>query len=104
MTWKVEHADLFGAGWAGLAERERESVDKAVHLLENVDPHLPYPHSGQVKGSQFSRMRELRIQHAGRPFRVLYLFDPMRSGILLPGGDRTGKDRWYAVNIPRADA
>jgi hypothetical protein len=28
-------------------------------------------------------MRELRIQHAGRPYRVLYAFDPRRAAILL---------------------
>jgi hypothetical protein len=104
MAWDVEHTDLFSAWWAGLTEKERESVDKTIYLLENVGPQLPYPYSSQVKGSQFGRMRELRIQHAGRPFRVLYIFDPMRTGILLLGGDKTGKDRWYAVNIPRADA
>jgi DNA-binding transcriptional regulator YiaG len=35
-------------------------------------------------------MRELRIQHAGRPYRVLYAFDPRRAAILLLGGDKTG--------------
>lgn len=49
-------------------------------------------------------MRELRIQHAGRPYRVLYAFDPRRVGILLLGGDKTGDDRWYDVFVPKADA
>jgi len=40
-------------------------------------------------------MRELRVQHAGRPYRVLYAFDPRRVAILLIGGDKTGDDRWY---------
>src|ERR1700761_9013181 len=104
MAWDVEYTDMFGAWWDGLTEKEQGSVDNAIGLLENVGPHLPYPHSSQVKGSKYSRMRELRIQHAGRPFRVLYIFDPLRTGILLLGGDKTGKDRWYAINIPRADA
>lgn len=49
-------------------------------------------------------MRELRIQHGGRPFRVLYAFDPRRAAILLLGGDKTGNDLWYDENVPRADA
>jgi hypothetical protein len=49
-------------------------------------------------------MRELRVQHAGRPYRVLYAFDPRRAAILLLGGDKTGDNRWYAVNVPKADA
>ena len=49
-------------------------------------------------------MRELRTQHAGRPFRTLYAFDPRRNAILLLGGDKTGDDRWYEVNVPVADS
>ena len=49
-------------------------------------------------------MRELRIQHAGRPYRVLYAFDPRRNALLLIGGDKTGNDRWYEVFVPIADA
>ena len=48
-------------------------------------------------------MRELRIQHQRRPYRVLYAFDPRRAGILLLGGDKTGNDRWYEEQVPVAD-
>jgi hypothetical protein len=48
-------------------------------------------------------MRELRIQHEGRPYRVLYAFDPRRSAILLIGGDKTRSDRWYEEFVPAAD-
>ena len=49
-------------------------------------------------------MREHRIQHQGRPYRVLYAFDPRRTAILLIGGEKTGDDRWYDTVVPRADA
>jgi hypothetical protein len=49
-------------------------------------------------------MRELRIQHEGRPHRVLYAFDPRRAAMLLIGGGKTGNDRWYEEYVPRADA
>ena len=45
-----------------------------------------------------------RIQFEGRPYRVLYAFDPRRTAILLLGGDKTGDQRWYEVNVSRADA
>jgi hypothetical protein len=48
-------------------------------------------------------MRELRVQHAGRPYRVLYAFDPRRTAILLIGGDKTGQNRWYDRYVPLAD-
>jgi hypothetical protein len=46
---------------------------------------------------------ELRIQREGRPYRVLYAFDPRRAAILLLGGDKTGNDRWYEEQVPVAD-
>jgi hypothetical protein len=49
-------------------------------------------------------MRELRVQHGGRPYRILYAFDPRRTAILLLGGDKTGNSRWYDEYIPKADA
>ena len=47
--------------------------------------------------------KELRVQHAGRPYRVLFAFDPKRCAILLTGGDKTGNDRWYEEFVPTAD-
>jgi hypothetical protein len=35
--------------------------------------------------------------------RTLYAFDPLRTGILLIGGDKTGDDRWYEKFVPVAD-
>ena len=40
-------------------------------------------------------MRELRVQHQGIPYRVLYAFDPRRVGLLLLGGGKTGDVGWY---------
>lgn len=64
---------------------------------------MPYPYSSKVTTSNHSAMRELRVQHQGRPYRVLYIFDPRRVAILLLGGDKTGDDRWYEKNVPEAD-
>jgi hypothetical protein len=48
-------------------------------------------------------MRELRIQHQGRPYRVPSVFDPQRNAVLLIGGDKTGNDRWYETSVPLTD-
>ena len=34
---------------------------------------------------------------------MLYVFDPRRHAVLLVGGDKTGEDRWYEMNVPRAE-
>jgi hypothetical protein len=103
MTWDVEYTDAFQAWWAGLREAEREAVDTTVCMLARRGPALRYPYSSQIVRSRFGNMRELRIQHRGRPYGVLYAFDPRRVAVLLPGGDKTGHDRWYEQNVPRAE-
>ena len=103
MTWDVEVADEFKAWWNGLTEAERISVERVVLLLEERGPHLPFPYTSGVSGSRHSAMRELRVQHKGRPYRVLYIFDPRRVALLLLGGDKIGDDRWYEKNVPLAD-
>jgi len=101
--WEVEYTDEFEAWWAGLTGDEQESVAACVELLEKRGPQLHHPYSSAVLDSRHGHMRELRIQHAGRPYRVLYAFDPRRVAILLIGGDKTGNDRWYEQFVPLAD-
>ena len=103
MSWEVEYTDEFERWWAGLSEAEQESVAASVGLLEQFGPRLPFPHSSGIERSKHGRMRELRVQHEGRPYRVLYAFDPRRVAILLIGGDKTGNDRWYDEHVPIAD-
>jgi hypothetical protein len=102
--WAVEGTNEFGEWFAGLDDDEQASVIAVVDLLEEHGPTLRFPHSSDIVGSRHGRMRELRIQHQGRPYRVLYCFDPRRTAILLIGGDKTGQARWYEIHVPKADA
>ena len=103
MLWSVEYTDEFGAWWAGLTAAEQESVAASVGLIERLGPALPFPHSSGIVGSRHGHLRELRVQHRGRPLRVLYAFDPRRAALLLVGGDKSGKGRWYDEFVPLAD-
>jgi hypothetical protein len=103
MAWEVEYTDEFGGWWENLDGDEQESLYVTVILLETLGPNLRYPHTSGVETSRHGHMRELRVQHQGRPYRVLYAFDPRRVAILLIGGDKTGNDRWYEEFVPRAD-
>lgn len=104
MAWEVEFSDEFGLWWETLDAVEQKSIDFSVTLLQEAGPTLGMPHSSGIEMSRHAHMRELRIQHLGRPYRVLYAFDPRRTAILLLGGDKTGNDRWYDEYVPRADA
>ncbi len=103
MAWMVEYTDEFGAWWETLDEGEQVSVAAVVQLLEMKGPHLPYPYSSGINVSRHPHMRELRIQHSGEPYRVLYAFDPRRTAILLLGDNKTGDGRWYEIFVPIAD-
>lgn len=101
--WQVEYTEELGVWWESLSESGQESIDVSVRLLEERGPNLGFPHTSGISGSRHSHMRELRVQHEGRPYRVLYAFDPRRHAILLLGGDKTGDNRWYEKNVPMAD-
>jgi hypothetical protein len=105
VAYNVEFTDEFREWFeVDLSSTEQESVARVVDMLEAAGPLLKFPYCSGIVGSKFSIMRELRIQHEGRPYRVLYAFDPRRSALLLLGGDKTGDGRWYEKTIPKADA
>ncbi len=78
-------------------------MDAKVKLLQRFGPALLRPHPGTIAASRHPNMKELIIQHAGRPYRVLFAFDPRRCAILLVGGDKTGDKQWYKRFVPVAD-
>jgi hypothetical protein len=99
---EVLFTDEFEVWWNSLTIEEQESVAHVVNLLREKGATLQFPHSSGISSSKHSHMRELRIQHQGRPYRLLYAFDPKRAAVLLIGGDKTGADRWYEIFIPLA--
>ena len=103
MEYEVEYTDEFEEWWITLDENVQVSIDAKVRLLEARGPNLPFPHSAGINNSRHSHMRELRIQHKGDPYRVLYAFEPRRVAILLIGGSKVGKDDWYEKYLPAAD-
>ena len=104
LAWVVEFTDEFELWWNTLTESEQDSIDRTVYLLKQLGPLLPERYSKPIATSRHSHMRELRVQHAGEPIRILYAFDPRRVALLLMGGNKTGDDRWYEKLVPRADA
>jgi hypothetical protein len=103
MEYVVEYTDEFEDWWFTLNEGEQASIDARVTLLEIKGPNLPFPYSSGINSSKHTHMRELRAQHSGEPYRVLYAFDPRRAAILLIGGNKIGNDNWYTENVPVAD-
>ena len=103
MAWKVLSHPEF-VDWLGTLDQPLyDELFANFRLLEEMGPNLCRPRVDTVKGSKFKNMKELRIQHKGEPWRILFAFDPKRSAILLIGGNKGGNERWYKENIPIAD-
>ena len=102
MEWEVEFTDEFEVWWESLSEVVQESIRASVILLREYGPRLGRPHVDVIAGSRYPNMKELGMQHAGRPYRTLFAFDPRRVAILLIGGDKTGNKRCYEEFVPRA--
>lgn len=60
----------------------QEKVLAALGNLEIYGPRLSRPYADKVNGSLYPNMKELRIQHAGRPIRAFFAFDPKRQAIV----------------------
>ncbi len=52
---------------------------------------------------EFTDEFEAWWNHLNEAEQESYAFDPRRAAILLIGGDKTGDDRWYEINVPVAD-
>lgn len=103
MDWGIEYTELFLKWWHSLKEEEQITVDASIRLLEHFGSNLRFPYSSGIEGSKFGHMRELRIQHQGKPYRVLYAFDPRRVALLLLGGNKQSNNNWYKKFVPIAD-
>jgi len=79
-------------------------VDDAIYALSRSGPTLGRPLVDTIAGSKIKNLKELRPGSSGTSeVRILFVFDPWRSAILLVAGDKSGRwGRWYAEAIPRA--
>jgi len=89
MTWEVEVSDEFLEWYQDLAADLRIAIATAVDRVEANGPELGRPFADTLKGSRFPNMKELRVQHRGRPYRILFIFDPRRNAYLILGGDKS---------------
>ena len=89
--------------WEALSEDQQDDVAHCVGLLAELGPALGFPYSSKVNG--FASRPYARVAHAERrkTFEDAVRIRPLRTAILLLGGDKTGDDRWYEKLVPMAD-
>lgn len=91
-----------------LYEADRDThrlVNQAILVLEGNGPAEGRPLVDSITASQITNMKELRPPSSGRSeIRILFVFDPWRSAVLLIAGDKSGQwQRWYRQAIPEAE-
>ncbi|MGP3958960.1 type II toxin-antitoxin system RelE/ParE family toxin [Nonomuraea sp. 3N208] len=93
---------------ADVGDTDRQThklVNQAILVLERNGPSEGRPLVDTIAGSKIPNLKELRPGSVGRSeIRILFVFDPWRSAILLVAGDKAGNwERWYREAVPRAE-
>jgi hypothetical protein len=75
-------------------------VVQAIDALAEGGPGLGRPLVDSIVGSEIQNLKELRPGTV----RILFVFDPWRSSVLLVAGDKAGQwNAWYQRAIPLAE-
>jgi hypothetical protein len=103
--WEVYVTDEVRDWISALDDRSHRLVVQAIDILADRGPALGRPLVDHVEHSSVQNLKELRPGSAGRSeLRILFVFDPWRSAVLLTAGDKSGNWRqWYREAIPRAE-
>jgi hypothetical protein len=106
VEWDIYQTDEVAAWMAELRRSDpvaAEHVEAAVDVLSECGPTLGRPLVDTLTGSNLANLKELRPRQT--MIRILFVFDPWRSAILLIGGDKTGQwNAWYQHAVPHAEA
>lgn len=108
MEWEILLTSQVEAFLDDLYETDRDShrlVNQAILVLEQTGPSQGRPLVDTITASRVPNMKELRPPSSGRTeIRILFVFDPWRSAVLLVAGDKSGQwSQWYRQAVPEAE-
>ena len=105
MSWSILTVVEFNTWFGTLTDREQEEITAVMRLLAARGPMLGRPFVDRIATSRFHNMKELRPRGAAKHIRILFIFDPRRSAVLLMGGNKKGQwEPWYRRAVPQADS
>lgn len=98
--WEIYAVDEVLEWARSLDDASKIRVAHAVDTLAAEGPGLGRPLVDTIRGSVLANLKELRPG----AIRILFVFDPWRSCILLVAGDKSGRwNEWYEEAIPLAE-
>ena len=97
--WTVVYEQPFEDWFLSLNIAEKRDILAVVKVLQIEGSRLGRPYVDTLKGSKLKNLKELRVQHQGNPYRILFVFDPKRQAVLLCGGNKTSDKRFYEQMI-----
>ncbi|MFI6129587.1 type II toxin-antitoxin system RelE/ParE family toxin [Micromonospora sp. NPDC051141] len=108
MEWEIlmtSQVDEFLENLYAADPESHRLVNQAILVLERNGPAEGRPLVDSITASRLSNLKELRPPSAGRTeIRLLFVFDPWRSAVLLVAGDKSGRWRqWYREATPEAE-
>jgi hypothetical protein len=108
MEWEILLTSQVEEFLDDLYDTDRDShrlVNQAILVLEQSGPSQGRPLVDTITASHLPNMKELRPPSARRSeIRILFVFDPWRSAVLLIAGDKSGQwSDWYRQAIPEAE-
>lgn len=78
-------SDEFAIWFKDLDSQAKTDIFASIETLKTFGFRLGRPHVDTLKGSKVSNLKELRVRSQGRPFRILFVFDPKRRIFLIIG-------------------
>ena len=80
----------------------RGTIQSVVKVLAERGPNLGRPYVDTLKNTGTQTLKELRVQHGGKSYRIVFFFGETRTRILLVGGCKEGaKDKDFYARIIR---
>ena len=91
--WKIITSEVYESWLKEQSEDDKAVILAKVYLLEEYGLNLARPYADTLKGSKkLVNLKELRAKTDDHVFRMAYIFDTDRKGLLLIGGDKKGKN------------
>lgn len=101
--WEIKQTPEFLKWYQTLDVDAKTHIYRDLNILSEIGPTLGRPRVDTLKNSKVPNLKELRVQSKGRPFRIFFVFNISRNAVVLIGGNKAGKKKFYETMIPEAE-